>query len=134
MKKKNIKERLLYLFLIGVCVLILGVIVGVTWIGYEVNSQCQAAKRQYGGECVVALIRQLEDEKQDFSTRNKAIWSLGQLGDTRAHQVLRSYYTGVIPAREPLHASLSQYELQKAVNLTDGGMNLTAVFWRMLIK
>jgi hypothetical protein len=39
-------------------------------------------------------------------------------------------YTGNIPPREPLDAMISQYELRKAVDLTSGGTNMLAIFWR----
>lgn len=101
-----------------------------TWIGNDVKTQCQAAKWQYGGNCPDALISLLNDENQSFRSRNSAIWALGQLGDNRALPVLQSYYTGNIPDREPLNGVISQYELKKAINLTGGGINITAIFWR----
>jgi len=52
------------------------------------------------------------------------------LGDSRALPTLQKYYTGNIPNREPLDGVISQYELKKAINLTSGGVNLTAIFWR----
>lgn len=101
-----------------------------TWIGYEVKTQCRNAKREYPGDCTNALIALLQDDHQSYRTRNSAIWALGQLGDKRALPVLKSYYTGQIPNREPLDRTISQYELKKAVNLTAGGFNIGAWVWR----
>jgi len=55
---------------------------------------------------------------------------LGQLGDSRALPVLQGYYTGNIPSKESLDKTISQYELEKAIKLTSGGFNVTAIFWR----
>jgi len=75
-------------------------------IGRGVKKLCIEAKKNYGSDCVEALIIQLNDEHQNLKTRNRAIWALGQLGDSRALPVLKSYY------------------------LTMGGLNITAWIWR----
>lgn len=134
MKVNEIKEKLFYFIAIGFSIFLLFFFITSVWIGYEAKSLCQNAKWQYGGDCVQALITQLDDEHQGFRARNHAIWALGQLGDSRALPVLKSYYTGNIPDREPLDEVISQYELKKAVNLTNGGVNITAIFWRGFIN
>lgn len=116
---------------IGISIFILFFVITCSWIGYEVKNNCQDARRGYGGRCVDALIKLLDDEHQDFRARNDAIWALGQLGDSRALPVLKKYYTGNIPARESLYKTISQYELKKAINLTSGGFNMSAVVWRI---
>lgn len=131
MKIKNIKQNFLYLSAVGASIFLLFFIITCSWIGYEVKSQCQSAKREYGGDCVDALITLLADEHKSFRIKNSAVWALGQLGDSRALPVLQSYYTGHIPPREPLDKSLSQYELEKALNLVTGGFNMSAVIWRI---
>lgn len=137
MKIKNIKITFLYIMAIGLSICCLFFFIGCAWIGYEVKNHCQEAKREYAGEltgnnqdCVAALITLLQDEKKSFRQRNSAIWALGQLGDSRALPVLQSFYTNNIPEKEPLNKVISQYELRKAINLTSGGLNLTAIFWR----
>lgn len=130
MKLKQLLNKSLYLGAIGVSICALFFVVCCTWIGYEVKSNCQDAKNKYGGDCVEALSATLNDESQSFATRNSAIWALGQLGDERALPTLQKFYTGYIPEREPLNGTISQYELKKAINLTSGGPNLTAIFWR----
>jgi hypothetical protein len=130
----RISQRLLrlaaYVATVGLCILLLFFVIGVTWIGFDVKTQCQAAKNDYGGDCVEALVSLVQDESRGYRNRNNAIWALGQLGDSRAHAALQSLYTGVIPPREPLDAGISQYELRKAVDLTGGGANPLAVLWR----
>ncbi len=130
MKTRKISDNLLYISAIGISIVSLVFFITVNWIGFEVKNICQHAKWQYGGDCVDALIVQLRDEHQGYRTRNHAIWALGQIGDSRAVPVLKTLYSGVIPEREPLDTTISQYELKKAIVLAGGGTNLTAIFWR----
>ena len=128
---KNLKQSFLYLMSIGISIFLLFFFVTSIWIGHEAKRLCQEAKWSYQKtDCVEALIAQLEDENQAYRNRNHAIWALGQLGDRRALPVLQKYYTGNIPDKESLDKTISQYELKKAINLTSGGINITAVFWR----
>lgn len=127
---KEIANKLLYAIVVGISIFLLFFVIVCTWIGYEAKTQCQDAQREYGGDCVESLIKLLNDEHRGFRARNDAIWALGEMGDSRALPVLESYYTGNIPDREPLNEMISQYELRKAVNLTSGGPNITAWFWR----
>jgi len=122
-----------YAAAVGLCILLLFFVIAVTWIGFDVKTQCTAARSDYGGDCVEALVSLVQDESRGYRNRNNAIWALGQLGDSRAHAPLQSLYTGVIPPREPLDAGISQYELRKAVDLTGGGANPMAVLWRFNI-
>jgi len=128
------KQIIIHTIGIGVSVFLLLFFVCVSWIGYDVKSQCQDAKRKYQGDCVEALITTLNNEGEGKRVRNDAIWALGQLGDRRALSTLKAHYTGVIPSREPLNKVISQYELKKAINLTSGGTNITAIFWRRNIR
>lgn len=130
MKFKNILNKFFYLLAIGISIFVLFFVVTCSWIGYDVKKQCYEAKQIYGGDCVESLSKLLIDEKASFRNRNSAIWALGQLGDNRALPILQSYYTGQIPDREPLDQMISQYELKKAVNLTNGGLNIGAFVWR----
>lgn len=127
---KTLKQKLFFISAVGVGIFLLFFVITGVWIGYEVKSRCQEAKREYRGDCVEALITLLKDENKGFRSRNDAIWALGQFGDSRALPVLQGYYTGIIPDREPLGKTISQYELKKAINLTSGGFNMTAIFWR----
>lgn len=99
------------------------------WIGLDVRERCQQAKNQFEGDCVEALIQVVDSEENGFEARNYAIWSLGQLGDIRAKEVLEKYYTGEIPEREPYADGLSQYEMMKALKLVEGGFNATHLVW-----
>jgi len=142
MKIKAVKEKLFYLVSIGISVFLLFFFITCSWIGYEVKDQCQDAKREQSEDlssigkqdCVESLITLLKDENKGFRSRNDAVWALGQLGDGRALSVLRSFYTGKMPTREPLDKSISQYELKKAIKLTSGGFNITAFVWRGILS
>jgi hypothetical protein len=55
------------------------------------------------------------------------VWALGHLGDARALPVLESHYTGGPCDHSRL---LCQRELEKAIRLSRGGLNLPALVWR----
>jgi|EPASupsiteSAE347_1022098.scaffolds.fasta_scaffold13669_4 hypothetical protein len=133
MKIKN-KEQIINIFvhlsLISFGVLFLIFIASCIWIGYDVKENCNIAKSKYEGDCVEALSQFVEDENNPFRLRNSAIWSLGQLGDKKALPALEKIYTGIIPNREPLDLGISQYELKKAINLVNGGLNISSFIWR----
>jgi len=139
MNIKHIKQKLFFVSAIGVSISLLFFVVTCFWIGYEVKTQCQDAKREYPtsptasrgqADCVEALLMLLNDENISFRARNSAIWALGQLGDRRALPILQGYYTGIIQNKESFDKTISQYELKKAINLTSGGLNITAFFWK----
>jgi hypothetical protein len=130
MKINQIKNAILYIAAIGVSIFLLFFVITCSWIGYDVKQKCRDAQSQYGGDCTEAFISLLNDENRGYKDRNSAIWALGELGDPRALPVLQSYYTGIIPEREPLNKVISQYELRKAVNLASGGFNMTAFMWK----
>jgi hypothetical protein len=132
-KIEAIKERFFYILAVGISIFLMFFFITSVWIGYDAKNLCQNAKWQYGGDCVEALIAQLDDEHQGIKVRNHAVWALGQLGDSRALPVLQKYYTGNIPDKEPLDQVISQYELKKAIELASGGLNITAWLWRGLI-
>jgi hypothetical protein len=130
MKIRHIRNIAIYIFSVGISICLLIFIIACSWIGNEVKSQCVKARLEYGGDCVDSLGRLLSDETKGYKARNEAIWALGQLGDSRALPALTSHYTGVIPSREPLDQAISQYELDKALKLANGGTNIIAWTWR----
>lgn len=124
-------SRIVYGAAVAGSVILLLVLLTFISIGYEAKRLCQEAKWEYRAvDCVTALTAQLDDTNQGYRTRNHAIWALGQYGDARALPVLRKYYTGTVPGREPLDETISQYELSKAIALANGGTNIAAWMWR----
>ena len=129
-KNKKLKNWFLYWSAVGVGFFVLMFLLTTTWIGIDVNERCQLAQGRYEGDCVEALIQVLDNKENSFTERNQAIWALGQMGDKRAKGVLEKYYTGEIPEREPYNEGLSQYEMQKALKLVNGGLNITHWVWK----
>lgn len=119
MNKKNVRQTILrtalYISSIGLSILFLFAVITYSWLGFEVKSNCQTAKRAYGGDCISSLSRLVADENRSYRERNSATWALGQIADKRALPTLERLYTGNIPDREPLDKTLSQYELRKAI-------------------
>lgn len=124
------KNPFIFLLSLGLSLFVLFFIVTSSWIGYDIKSKCRESKADYGGNCNQALISLLKDKNRSFNSRNSAIWAIGQIGNPLSLPVLQSFYTGDIPNREPLNEMISQYELKKAINLTSGSPNITAIFWK----
>ena len=97
------------------------------FIGRSVRATSEAAMRSYPGDAVEALVSCMADKTHTLRERNRAVWALGQLGDRRALPALREHFTG----QQCNHTNgLCQYELEKAIKLIDGGINVTAWAWR----
>ena len=133
---KKIKKTVLLVVLFGFGFLAGGFWVTVRWIQNSVEDRCVLALEKYKeglpeeSGCVEGLMMVLEDEDNSFRERNHAIWALGQIGDTKAKELVESYFTGNIPDREPFDEVLSQYEMKKALKLLDGGLNITHLVWK----
>jgi len=108
---------LVVLAFLGICLI----------IGAGVHSVSSQALREYPGDKVEALMSLIESEQHSIRDRNRAIWALGQLGDSRALATLQKYYTGQEPDETK---GLSQYELKKAIALCRGATNIGAFVWR----
>lgn len=117
-----------YIFAVGISIFFLFAVITYSWMGFEVKSNCQMAKRAYGGDCVGALSKLLADENRSYRERNSATWALGQIADKRALPTLERLYTGKIPDREPLDKTLSQYELRKAVKWCKEGNGTSWIY------
>jgi len=59
-----------------------------TWIRYGVKEECESVQRDYGGECVDALMKLIADESSQYG-KNSAIWTLGQLGGQKSFAIIR---------------------------------------------
>jgi signal transduction histidine kinase len=115
--------------LLGSGALILLGLTGTAWINYDMKNQCQEAKSTYGGDCVSALLDLIDDPHQSYRSRNYAINNVSHFEDPRTLPLLRSYYTGVIPPREPLDDGISQYELRKAIRILEGESEVPFFLW-----
>ena len=106
-------------------------IVGFLWvswqIGSDVRSTCDLAMREHEGDRVTALMSYVSSSSHSLRDRNRAVWTLGNLGDARALPLLEKYRT-----RKPCdhERTLCQREVEKAIQLCRGGVNLPAMVWR----
>ena len=96
-------------------------------VGVGVRNVADAATREFPGDRVAALLAYADSSSHTLSERNRAVWALGQLGDSRALPILEKSLSG----GECRHdRELCQYELTKAIRLCSGGRNVSALFWR----
>lgn len=122
---KQFVRCIFYAMTIGMSIFLSLLVIMFIWIRFDVKTHCEEAKYKFGGNCVEALSKQLEDMNQGYRSRNFAIWTLGQLGDKNSLPILNKYYTGKIPKKESLNMTISQYELQKAIRWCERG-NITS--------
>lgn len=116
----------MFVYVAGAGLVLLSVLFFLSIIGISmsVKKQCRLAQDRYGGGCVEALVAHLEDEDNDYYSRNSAIWALGQLGDERSLPILESYYTGYNGEQPKLDQELSQFELKRAIGYMHGNFNI----------
>jgi len=92
-------------------------------IRHSVKEISAQAVQEYPGDRVEALMTYVESEDHSLRQRNRAVWALGQIGDTRALPVLEKFRTG----RPCDHTSkLCQREVGKAIKACKGSFNATA--------
>ncbi len=88
-----------------------------------VKEMSAEAVKEFPGDRVQALIAYVGSENHTLKKRNRAVWALGQIGDSRALAVLESFYTG---GKCDHDKHLCQRELKHAIYGCKGGLNLTA--------
>jgi HEAT repeat protein len=93
-------------------VAILGVAGTQLYIRWEVAFTGDQAARAFGGGRVDALAKLVECRECPLSQRNRAVWALGEMGDTSVLEVLRKHHTG---ERCDHRHALCQHELEKAI-------------------
>jgi len=126
-ERRSKGRRLAFVLATGAALLVMAFLGTCVIIGSGVHSVSSLAMREYPGDKVGALMALVESKDRSLRDRNRAIWALGQLGDSRALVVLQKYYT----AKESDEAGgLSQYELKKAIALCQGATNIGAYVWR----
>ena len=101
--------------------------VGYLFICFSIRSSVKEISAQavqvHPGDRVQALMTYVEAKNHSLRKRNRAVWALGQIGDSRAVPVLEKFRTG----RPCDHSSqLCQRELEKAIRACKGSFNATA--------
>lgn len=119
---------------IGAIVILISTLMIISFIiNSSVHKNCLKALNKYGGTCLTALITTVKDkDNNSFRERNTAIWTLGRLRQKEAVATLKSFYTGIIPSKEPYDNSISQYEIKKALWLIDRNTDLSPVIQKTL--
>lgn len=108
-------------------------IFGVLWIGVEAKYQCiSTVIKKSGRDCVSALSEIALDETESLKKRNKAIWTLGVIGDQRAASTLASLQTQGYQPSQPVEEALSQEEIQNALDSVNGRPSLFSSIARTL--
>lgn len=92
---------------------------------FEVRDICRSAQKEYKSDCVVSLLKVLDEDNETIKQKNDAIWALGQLADKRALKKLEYMFVADYPDREPLDKVISNYEIEKAIRWIENG-NLTS--------
>lgn len=125
----NLKKALIILALSAFGLFVLFFFVTTYSIAHTVKTDCQQISQESHLSCIDGLISRVNNDQYDFKTRNHYIWMLGQLSDPKALPILKSLYTREIPNREPIDEVISQYELQKAINLIEKQNNIVKKVW-----
>lgn len=126
-RKKN-RKKIFTVSLVAIFVLLMaGYVAASLIIGSGVRAVSAASLREHPGDRVAALMAYADSPKHTLRERNRAVWALGQLGDSRALPLLEKNYTGGPCDHD---RALCQYELKKAIRLCRGRTNLSAFLWR----
>jgi len=126
-KRFNRKEKFVFSFA-GILILLIGMCFLISLIiGAGVRTVSAAALHEQPGDRIEALMAYAESPTHNLRERNRVVWALGQLGDSRALPLLEKYYTGQSCDHD---RALCQHELKKAIRLCRGGINLSAFVWR----
>jgi hypothetical protein len=126
-RKINGKRRIAVALVAAVGFLVVAYFAISLVIGSGVRSVSAAALLEQPGDRVAAIMAYADASTHSLKDRNRAIWALGQFGDSRALPVLEKHYTGQ-PCEHD--RALCQHELKKAIKLCRGGTNLSAFVWR----
>jgi hypothetical protein len=124
--KEFLKKFLLYGIPTGIILLIVAYGLACWSIGAGVKSISEEALAVYAGDTIEALMKYVDSEEQSLQQRNRAVWTLGQIGDPKALPVLEKFYTG----EQCDHSqSLCQHELEKAIKACKGSFNAGRWAW-----
>ena len=93
--RRRLNLRTSTIFVVSVLALGLGGFVYLTLdVEAEVMAQAEHASTEFGLEPVSALSALVDSNDRSFADRNRAVWSLGELRDARATEILEGWVTG----------------------------------------
>ncbi len=126
-ERSTILKHWLKIGLVGITLPLLAFVALSLVIGFGVKGAVSHAQSNSSGDPVIALIEVATDEDAGLSDRTRAVWALGQLGDSRALPILQSLSTG-----EPCdhRKRICQREVGNAIKGCGDGINIGAVIWR----
>ncbi|MCD6338810.1 MAG: hypothetical protein J7M29_05450 [Verrucomicrobia bacterium] len=109
--------------LIGTAIFLVVVTCGLGYCRWKIQTTldecCKIAQAEHPhpGDDVAAMMEFVQSESHSLKDRNLMVWALGQARDSRALQVLESFYTG---GKCDHSRCLCQRELEKAIKLCRG--------------
>jgi len=119
----SVRQVLFYGTLCCLAVILVAYFMACWSIRSSVKEISAMAVQEYPGERVEALMTYVNSENHSLKQRNRAVWALGQIGDSRALPMLQGFYTAGPCDHD---RALCQHELQKAIKLCEGSFNATA--------
>jgi len=92
----------------------------------RVETIVRIAQSRYAGDTAEALMSLIESDSETYRDKNRAIWALGQIGDTRALPVLQRLNTGEVQEKpyDP-SAYIVLYSVRKAIEQIQSDFSLT---------
>lgn len=122
MKKKNLKNLVLTSIFAAFVFALLIFFYSLFVIYKGVKMACLKAKTENQEECVDSLIKVVKSADKIFREKNSAIWTLGQLAETKALPFLYEL-DDFLPKQERCDYDefLCKYEVQKAIKWCEKG-------------
>jgi hypothetical protein len=109
-------KKIGFMMLLSLVIMLIFSVLSFFTIYKQVKSNCQQAQYTYGGGCLEALIKVVQDDKANIRQKNSAVWALGQLADKQALPVLEKLYQE-LPIQNQCRYSeyICRYEVEKAI-------------------
>ncbi|MCB1184770.1 HEAT repeat domain-containing protein [bacterium] len=124
---RNVRRYAWRALLLGLVLVVGGAAATSLVIGRQVRGAVAAAQSWEPGDPVEALLAVATSPDYAVAERNRAVWALGQLGDSRAVAPLAT----LLPHTNCEHGQdVCRRKLEQAIELCEGAPNVGAVLWR----
>ncbi len=127
----NAKRIMFPAAIITFVILILLIFLASYMMGYGTHRECLKAQAIHKGSCTTALLSVVNDERSSIKDKDLAIWAIGQIGNPEAITALQAHQTD---EECPRKACISQFEIQKAIDLCSGKLNAAGKIWKLIFK